>query len=69
MSVDCYLGALVPGREPLQPDELALPERVKVRAIQLHLIRGILEQHQGCKFTGTQHLRLRGDRRCVWWGA
>ncbi len=29
MPVDGYLGARLSGREPLQPDELALQERVK----------------------------------------
>lgn len=58
MPVDGYLGARVPGREPLEPDELAFQERGKIRAIELDLIRGVPDQHQGCKFMGSQHLRL-----------
>jgi hypothetical protein len=69
MPVDRYLGALVSGREPLQPDELTFQERVRIRTIQFHLIRGVLNQHPGCKFMGTQHLRLPGYGRCVCWGA
>ncbi|CAE6910130.1 hypothetical protein R69927_05943 [Paraburkholderia domus] len=42
MPIDCSLGARVSGREPLQPDELALQERGKIRAAQLHLIRSVL---------------------------
>jgi hypothetical protein len=49
----------------MQPDELALQERIKIRTIQLYLIRGVLNQHQGCKFMGPPHLRLPGYRRCV----
>jgi hypothetical protein len=40
MPVDCYLGALVPGGEPLQSDELAFLKRIKIRTIQLYGIRG-----------------------------
>jgi hypothetical protein len=53
----------------LQSDELAFLKRVKIRTIQLYVIRGVLDQHQGCKFMGTQHLRLLGYRRCVCLGA
>src|SRR5882762_9081292 len=69
MPVDCYLGAVVPGGEPLQRDELALQERIEIRAIQLYLLRGVLNQHQGCKFMGARHLRFLGYRCCVCWGA
>jgi hypothetical protein len=43
------------GRELFQCDQLAFQQRVKLRAIQSDLIGGVLHQHQGGEFMGTQH--------------
>lgn len=53
--------------EPFQRDELAFKKGFEIRTVQVDWVWSVLEQHQGCEFMWTQHLRLLAYRGYIRW--
>ena len=52
MTVDGDERPLSPVRDLFQRDELAFEKGFEVRTVQIDRVWSVLEQHQGCEFTG-----------------
>lgn len=59
IAVACQAGQWAPGRELFHGNQMAFEQGVEFFAVKIDLVRRGLDQHEGGKFMGAQHVSLR----------